>query len=250
MRYSHKIHQANHQKDPHIQRRQRFISFAFIGMVLIILFAFAQVKSINWFEFYTFFASSLLSVVIAYVIAAGLAFVLSLSATKNKWLENILLPILDVAQSFPTFALIPVLIAIFGTNRIVVVIFLVITIIWPITFTLISAIKGERRDLSEAATVYGARGLKRLWFFRLPVMFPSFITGSIIGWGEAWEALIGAEIIAKVLGIGSLLGKLGENGNVTQLVLGIAMYLFLIFVLNQIVWIPLLNYSSRYQNES
>lgn len=250
MRYSHKIHQANHKKDPNIQRKQRFVSLAFIGAVLIILFVFAQVKSINWIEFYTFFISSLFSVVIAYIIAAGLAFALSLAATKNKWLENILLPILDVAQSFPTFALIPVLIALFGTSRLVVIIFLVVTIIWPITFTLISSIKAQRQDLEEAATIYNAHGWNRLWFFRLPVMFPGFITGSIIGWGEAWEALIGAEIIAKVLGIGSLLGKLGENGDISQLVLGIVMYLFLIFVLNQIIWIPLLNYSSSYQNES
>ncbi len=250
MRYSHKIHQANQQKSPGIQRRQRITSFILIGAVIIFLLVFAETKTIDWWEFYRFFLSSLFSVAVAYIIAAFLALLLALGATKNKWLENILLPVLDVAQSFPTFALIPVLLAIFGTSRWVVIVFLVVTIIWPIVFTLITALKGEREDLGQAATIYNAHGLKRLWYFRLPSVFPAFISGSIIGWGEAWEALIGAEIIAKVLGVGSYLGKLGETGSVWQLVLGIAMYLFLIFILNQIIWLPLLNFSSRYQNES
>lgn len=246
-RYGHprKTHHARFWRRKH----QRIISFTCIVVVLITLLLVSRNTTINWLEFYTFFLSSLLSVVIAYAIAAFLAMVLALASTKNKVVENLMVPVLDVAQSFPTFALIPLLIAIFGTNRWVVIFFLVITIIWPIVFTLISAIKTEREDLSQAATIYGAKGLKRLWYYRLPDMFPAFVTGSIIGWGEAWEALIGAEIIAKVLGVGSLLGHLGESGSVKQLILGIVMYLFLIFILNEIIWIPLLNISSRYQNE-
>ncbi len=246
-RYGHprKTHHARFWRHKH----QRLISFAYIIITLIILFAVSRSGGINWLEFYKFFVSSLVSVIIAYCISAVLAVLLALASTKNKIIENIMVPVLDVAQSFPTFALIPILLVIFGTTRWVVILFLVVTIIWPITFTLISAIKTERGDLSEAATIYGAKGLKRLWYYRLPDMFPAFITGSIIGWGEAWEALIGAEIIARVIGVGSLLGKISDTGNITNLAMAIAMYLFLIFVLNEIIWIPLLNFSSRYQNE-
>ncbi|MBA3678719.1 ABC transporter permease subunit [Candidatus Saccharibacteria bacterium] len=249
MRFSHVIHPNGTIRQRRNRRKQRWLSLGFIVVVLTILLIATRSNTLNWYEFYTFFFSSLISVVIGYFIAALLAVILALASTKNKFIENILVPVLDVAQSFPTFALIPVLLVLFSTSRWVVVIFLVVTIIWPITFTLIAAIKSEREDLSEAATIYGAHGIKRLRYYRLPDMLPAFVTGSIIGWGEAWEALIGAEIIAKVSGVGAYLGKLGENGGVAQLVVGITMYLFLIFVLNEIIWIPLLNYSSRYQNE-
>ncbi len=246
MRYSQKLHLA---RSPRNQLRHFFISFAFIAVALIVLFIFAQQQSINWIDFVRFFISSAISVAVAYVVAAISAVILALLATRNKVIESLLLPILDVAQSFPTFALIPVLLVIFGHNRWVVVAFLVVTIIWPIVFTLITGIKTEREDLADAATIYGATGWKRLRYFTLPEIFPAFITGSIIGWGEAWEALIGAEIIAAVLGIGQYLNNIGQHGTVVTLILAIAMYLFLIFVLNQVIWLPLLNYSSRYQSD-
>lgn len=197
-----------------------------------------------------FFVSSAVNVFIAYIIAAILAVALALATTRNKVVEALFLPILDVAQSFPTFALIPVLLVLFGKNRWVVITFLVVTIIWPIVFTLITSIKTERQDLADAATIYGAQsGIKRFINFQLPEIFPAFITGSIIGWGEAWEALIGAEIIVQAVGIGQFLNGIGQSGNILTLVLAIVMYLFLIFILNQLIWLPLLNVSSRYQND-
>lgn len=248
MRYSHNL-QRTRLHNPKLARRHFFISFAFITVILIILLVLAQTQAINWPEFLLFFLSSAINVAIAYVIAAILALILALATTRSRFIEGLFLPILDVAQSFPTFALIPVLLVLFGKNRWVVVSFLVITIIWPIVFTLITSIKTEREDLADAATIYGAHGLKRFINFRLPEIFPAFVTGSIIGWGEAWEALIGAEIIVQVAGIGHFLNNLGQQGNILVLTLAITMYLFLIFILNQIIWLPLLNYSSRYQND-
>lgn len=249
MRYTHHLHRTKWQP-PRVAKRHRMISFAFIAIALIVLLVLAQHQSINWAQFLIFFFSSAVNVVIAYVIAAVLAVVLALATTKNKVVEALFLPILDVAQSFPTFALIPVLLVIFGKNRWVVIFFLVITIIWPIVFTLITSIKTERQDLADAATIYGAKGgIRRFVNFRLPEIFPAFITGSIIGWGEAWEALIGAEIIVQAVGIGQYLNGVGQQGNLLTLILAIVMYLFLIFILNQLIWLPLLNVSSRYQNE-
>ena len=250
MKYSHKIHQANHQKSPVIQRRHRFTSFIFLLVIIIILFVLARTQAINWPDFYKFFVVSLFRITVAYIIASVIAIILAFLTLKNKYFEAILLPFLDVSQSFPSFALLPFLIAFFGANGFAVIVILTINIIWPILFTLIGSLKGGRQDLKNAATIFGAKGLKRFVHFSLPSILPAFISGSIIGWGEAWDVIVGAEIIAQVGGIGAFLGKLSEGKNLTVLALAISVYLLLIFVLNQIVWIPLLNYSSRYQSES
>lgn len=250
MRYSHKIHQATQAKSPLAQLRQRLTSFLFLGVMIMILLIFSRTKGINWHQFYNFFFVSFVRIVIAYIIAAIVAIFLAFLTVRNKYVEGIMLPLLDVAQSFPSFALLPFLIVLFGANGIAVVIILAINIVWPILFTLIGAIKVGREDLNSAAAIFGAKGWKRLVYFRLPAVFPAFISGSIIGWGEAWDVVVGAEIIAQVGGVGAFLGKISESGNLVELSLAISVYLLLIFVLNQLIWIPLLNYSSRYQSES
>lgn len=249
MRYTHNLHRSSHVNQPKAHRRQRLISLVFLVVVIIVLLVLSRARAINWIQFYQFFLISLVRIVIAFIIAAVLAVVLAFITTKNKHVETILLPILDVSQSFPSFALLPFLIVAFGANSVAVIIILAINIVWPILFTLIGAIKTSREDLGDVATIFGAKGWRRLAYFRLPSIFPAFISGSIIGWGESWDVIVGAEIIAQVGGIGALLGTISQSGNLSKLALAISMYLFLIFILNQLIWIPLLNYSTRYQND-
>jgi ABC-type nitrate/sulfonate/bicarbonate transport system permease component len=79
---------------------------------------------------------------------------------------------------------------------------------------------------------------------------PWLVTSSIVSWGEAWDVIVGAEIIAGVAGAGRYLGDLGTTGHAQLLILGIAIYLFLIFAINQVVWLPLLHRYTKYQSES
>ncbi len=249
MRYSHHLHRHNIKHHPKVHRRERLTSFVVIAIALVVMLVINQANSINWSKFYSGFAISLYRVVVAYFISGILALILAIASTKNRAIESIMVPILDVAQSFPTFAILPFLLHTFGTSNMSVISILVITMVWPIVFTLIGALKMMRQDLSEAAFIYHARGIKRLTNFALPALFPAFMTGSIVGWGEAWEALVGAEIIAQVSGVGSLLGDIANSHQAGLLFLGIFMYLLIIFLINQLVWLPLLSFSARYQND-
>ncbi len=122
--------------------------------------------------------------------------------------------------------------------------------IWPILFNLIGGIKEQRHDQSDAAKIFGARGFKYFRHYRLPMLMPSLMTGSIVSWGEAWDTIVGAEIIAGVFGAGSYLGHLSQSGKTSLLLLGIGIYLLLIFCINQLVWLPLLHHYTKYQTES
>ncbi|MDP4038361.1 MAG: ABC transporter permease subunit [bacterium] len=176
---------------------------------------------------------------------------MALFVTKNAFTESLLLPILDVSQSFPTFALAPLMVIILGANSLSIITTIVFaTMIWPMIFSLVGAIKTEKLDLADAATIYGAKkGFKRLINYRLPSFLPAFLSGSIVAWGLGWDAIFGAEIIARVNGIGGYLGQLSYAGKAALLFLGIIIYLILIFVLNQLIWLPLLRLTTRYQND-
>lgn len=189
---------------------------------------------------------------VAYVAALTIAVLLALAITAHRVIENIFLPLLDVLQSFPSFALFPVLVTVLQNSpEIIIVSVLALEIIWPILFSIITGVKNRRQDLEEAATIFGATGYRRLRYFRFPSLFPALVSGSIVGWGEAWEFIIGAELLVTVhSGIGHYLGVLGNNHQNRLLGFGILVLMLALFVVNKLIWLPLLKRSTEYQTES
>src|SRR5215471_8195073 len=77
-------------------------------------------------------------------------------------------------------------------------------------------------------------------------IYPSFITGSITGWGGGWNSLIVAEFLVfgnktySVLGLGSLLDKAAYSlGNTVMLFLIVGVMVAVIVTVNRLVWRPL-----------
>jgi ABC-type nitrate/sulfonate/bicarbonate transport system permease component len=181
---------------------------------------------------------------IAYGISVVLALILALGLTRGK-VGAFFLPFFDVMQSFPTFAMLPLVVRIFGAGNTTVIIFLVVTIIWPVLFAIISAQKLVKEEWNEAADIYGAKGWKRLLYYYLPLSYPGLIIGSIVGLGEGWEAVVGAEIIVGLhnQGLGSFFDQNG--GSSTIVLFGVFALLLCIFVMNKLIWLPLLEKSHK-----
>ncbi len=239
----------------HILKRRHpsgIISLSVFLAVLLGLVATTNLAHLDASQLYLGILMSLFRVTSAYVLALVLAVSLAILITANQVIENLLLPIFDVLQSFPSFALLPALVlALQGQPEIVIILILLIEIIWPILFTIIGGMKNRRQDLEEAATIFGAHGWKRFRNFTLPEIWPSVVTGSIVGWGEGWETIIGAELLVSVQrGIGHYLGILGNAHQNTLLAFGIVVLMLALFVINKIVWLPLLAQATKYQMES
>lgn len=233
-----------------IRKRKHALTISLvITGVLIILILVLGFTALDAQKFFLGFFTSLTRVVIAYFISLFIAVMIALIVASSRPFENISVPILDVLQSFPSFALFPLLALWFGRTALVTVIILVITMIWPILFTILSAQKQVKGDLLEAAHIFGARGGNFLVYVLFPLMFPAIITGSIVAWGEAWEAIIAAEIIVNVPGVGTYLAQNGQTLNQTVLLIGILLLLMLLFILNKYIWLPLLNMSTKYQQD-
>jgi ABC-type nitrate/sulfonate/bicarbonate transport system permease component len=62
---------------------------------------------------------------IAYIIAAGLGWIFAVGLTGGKR-ADIMLPLFDVLQSFPTFAALPLVIYAWGPSNTTVIFFLVL----------------------------------------------------------------------------------------------------------------------------
>lgn len=242
MRYSHNI--------VIIRKRKHVIKVSIIfTLIIVLLVLFLGFTTLDAKKFFLGFFDSFTRVVIAYVVAFIIALLTTLFITSRSWTESIFIPILDAFQSFPAFAFFPLLIVWFGKGSLDVIIILVFEMIWPMIFTLISAKKQIKQDLIEASKIFGATGPNYYIYVLLPLLFPSIITGSIIAWGEAWEAIIAAEILVNVPGVGNYLSSAGQNNQMHVLIIGILILMLLLFILNKYVWLPLLNMSTKYRED-
>lgn len=219
-----------------------FIAFPFLFFLL-----FSNLVHIATTQLFGNIFVSLLRLMTAYFIAAFLGWVFAVSFFKGKR-SIIALPIFDVLQSFPTFAALPLATYFLGVSNTTVILFLVITIIWPIFFSIISSLKLLQRDWEEAIEISGLSGFNYIRRFLWPASITGLITGSIIGLGEGWEALVATEIIVGIKsGLGSFFDQFSKNPAVTSF--GILGLLFIIFSINKLIWIPLLELSHRRMEE-
>lgn len=240
--------------EPHHRRRLVYTSRLHVIVTVltlivpfVIFFVFSQVVKAHSPELVLDLSVSIERMVIAYLIAVILAWLMATLFYSGKR-SLIALPLFDVLQSFPTFAALPLAVLWFGNDSLTVIIFLVITIIWPIFFTIHSSLKLARSDWREAVKIAGIRKWDYVKLYLLPVTIPGLITGSVIGLGEGWEALVATEIIVNTKnGLGQFFQSTSDSPTITAF--GIMALLILIFCINKVLWLPLLNWSHRLLEE-
>ena len=214
-----------------------------IAVPLALVWSFSQIAHISLGQLSADLGVSLFRIAVAYCIAAMLGWLAALLLTHGK-LGDFLLPVFDLLQSLPAFAILPLAIIYLGRTSFVVIIFLVIEIIWPIIFTVVSAVKHADRDIEGAVTMSQVRRADYWRYYLIPLTLPAFITGSVIGMGEGWEALIATEIIVMTPnGVGAFFNAVAEYPLLTTF--GILVVLSVVFAINKLIWLPLLNWSHR-----
>ncbi len=252
MRYSTSLRTSRKHHILTFKAKGGLVAFLWLTVIFVTLSFLIDRTNLDQTQLYAGILVSFLRTTAAYVISLIFALTIALIMSSSVWIENLFLPIFDVLQSFPSFALFPVLaVALQSAPELVIIIVLVIAMIWPILFTVLSGLKNRRQDLEEAATIFGAKGWKRLQFFTFPELLPSIITGSIVGWGDGWELIIGAELLVSVkIGIGHYLGELGSSQQNTLLAFGIVALMFFLFFINKLIWLPLLHEATQYETET
>jgi sulfonate transport system permease protein len=209
----------------------------------LFLLVFSRAANISTASLLTDVGHSMYRMLIAFVISILLAWILAALFYRGRR-AVVGLPLFDVLQSFPTFAALPIAVQIWGASDRTVIFFLVITMIWPMFFTILSALKLLRHDWQEVMQVYQVPRWFYIWRFLVPATLPAVITGCIIGLGEGWEALVATEmIVGTPFGLGDFFQTHAKDLSVTAF--GILGFLILIFCINKLAWLPLLEWSHR-----
>lgn len=224
-------------------RWQLAFTFSLIIIPLIYALWFSAYATVREPTFWLAVGVSAIRLFVAYVISVIAAWILAVLFSRGR-VASIALPLFDVLQSFPTFAALPLAVIVWGSTNTIIVVFLILTIIWPLLFSIISALKRTNQEWHEVVEIAGLSRWQRFKKFLWPVSVPGIITGSIIGLGEGWEALIATELIVNShTGLGAFFQQVTDKPEVVAF--GILGLLLVIFSINKLIWLPLLDTSHQ-----
>ncbi len=229
----------------HLMRHRRALILMTIVIGIAVLFGISGYFSgVAWPTLLEAVLRTTYRLALAYGIALVLGVTIALLVGWSPFID-FFFPFFDILQNIPSFALFPLFIYFFGFTDQMIILFATSSIVWPILFAVLTAIKGAHKDLNDAATIFGATGFRRVSFYLAPLALPAVLTGSIVGIAIGWEAIIGAEIIANIAGFGAFIKNVDISGIDASAVAGALAILVIVFVINRLVWAPLLLESSR-----
>jgi len=135
-------------------------------------------------------------------IGAGLGVALGVLTGMSKIAEETTAWVVRLLRPIPGLAWVPFAIIWFGVNPQAAVFIIAIGVFWIVFFAAQGAIRGVDRDLIEVADAFGFRSpVQRLVKILLPAAMPGILVGVRTALGQAWMAVVAAEIFG-VAGVG------------------------------------------------
>lgn len=197
-------------------------------------------------------------ILIAYMISLILVLVpgywVSIQGDRSKEIVDGFITAMGVLSSIPASAFFPPIIhfmaKIIGSLEAGTIFIYVTAMIWYLMYNVLLGAVSIPRTLKNMAKIFKIKGSLFLRVIFVPSVFPSLITGSITGWGGAWNASVIAEYmvfsteVLSVFGIGSFLVK-HLTDNPKLMMWGAAIMTFYVVLLNRLVWLPLYNIAER-----
>ena len=147
-------------------------------------------------------ASSLTHYVVGLAIGAALGVGFGVLTGMTPVAEHLLAWVFRMLRPIPGLAWVPFAIIWFGVDAPAAVFIIAIGVFWIVYFATHGAIRAVDRDLVEVADAFGFRSTRaRLVKIMLPAATPGILIGLRTALGQAWMAVVAAEIFG-VFGLG------------------------------------------------
>ncbi|GGC54294.1 ABC transporter permease [Chelatococcus reniformis] len=146
--------------------------------------------------------SSLSHYVLGLAIGAGCGVALGILTGMSPPAEEAIAWVVRLLRPIPGLAWVPFAIIWFGVNAPAAIFIIAIGVFWIVYFATLGAVRAVDRDLLEVAEAFGFRsGPARLVKIVLPAATPGILVGLRTALGQAWMAVVAAEIFG-VFGLG------------------------------------------------
>jgi len=119
-----------------------------------------------------------------------------------------------ILQSIPSIAWVPLFLILMGFGNLPIVVVVALAAFFPAALSVMNASENVQYVHVAAARVMGAKRPQLLKHVFLPAVMPELITGAQLAFGNAWRALISAEMLVGYgKGLGRSLSYAGETAD-------------------------------------
>lgn len=146
--------------------------------------------------------TSLYRVLVGYAEGAVIALLLGIGSGLNKIVERLVSPIINVIRQIPLYAWIPLIILWFGIGETSKHIIIARGVAIPIYLNTVQGIHHVQAEYYELAKVLELRYSTFLTKIVLPSAVPSIFTGLRLAAGNSWMAVVAAEMLGGLTGLG------------------------------------------------
>src|SRR5688572_10210699 len=153
-----------------------------------------------------------------------------------------------ILQSIPSIAWVPIFLIMMGFGNMPIIVVVAIAAFFPAALSVMNATESVQKVHVAAARVMGASRWDLLKRVYLPAVMPELITGAQLAFGNAWRALISAEmLIGFGKGLGRSLSYAGETADMVGVMTSILALAILAPLIDQLLLENLRHRVLRYQ---
>lgn len=141
-----------------------------------------------------------------------------------------------ILQSIPSIAWVPLFLILMGFGNLPIIVVIGLAAFFPAALSVMNATESVQKVHVSAARVMGASRRDMLRRVYLPAVMPELITGAQLAFGNAWRALISAEmLIGFGKGLGRSLAYAGETADMVGVMTNILTIAILATLIDQVI---------------
>ena len=156
-------------------------------------------------DFWINLAYSFLRIVFAFIISISAGFFLGIICGKNTYINTFLKFPIALMRICPVISIILIVMFWSSSNTVPIIVAVLMTL--PIMFSSISKTYSHKDEkLYDLAMIYNFNFFKKLYYIDLPMILPSFLTGSVSVFGMTWKVIVAGEVLSlPKKGLGTIL---------------------------------------------
>lgn len=177
-------------------------------------------------------------VLLAFVLGVPIAAAIGVLIAENRYVSDVLRPLLFFAFSIPKSIFLPMFILVFGVGFAQKVSFGFFSTIFIVIMSTTTAVESVKVEHLTVARSYGATPLQTAFRVYLPSMMPVLLEALRIAMIFNLTGVMLAEMYASREGIGHMIATWGENFQMKQLLAGVVLISVIAVIFNELVrWV-------------
>jgi glycine betaine/proline transport system permease protein len=138
--------------------------------------------------------------IVAVILSVALGIPVGILMASFKWLRAIMLPILDVMQTMPSFVYLIPVVMLFNLGKVAAIIATIIYAVPPVIRLTDLGIRLVDTEVLEASRAFGANRAKQLFGVQLPLAMPNIMAGI----NQTTMMALAMVVIASMIGVRGL----------------------------------------------